>query len=763
MSYLVIVESPGKIKKISEYLGNDYVVMASIGHIIDLYANKMSIDLNTFEPEYTVYPDKVQVVDKLAKQMRKLDKSNVLLASRSSSEASNVLLASDEDREGEMIAWSLAKELNLKNPKRIVFNSITKKELQDAVKKPSIINDNMVYAQQTRRILDRFCGYLISPLLPKVGFPDAKSAGRVQSVVVKLIVEKELEIRKFFDSKLSTYFVINGIIIAKLKEDIQIKMILHKLNDKIKDNESEDDNSEENKHKLKFTKDQEEEVISILKNLTKAKYKLYNITSKISKSNPPPPYTTSTLQQDASRKLNMDSKRTMSIAQKLYQEGHITYMRTDSTNISPEASGVIKNYITEKYTEKYYKYRTYKNKKNNTQEAHECIRPTKINYDEIDGNAEDKKLYKLIWKRTIQSQMAASETQNVTIELSFDRKTLAEYKFVGTLNQLLFEGYLIIDGKQGSSEINAEIFKKCEYEWNQLLAQEDTKKPPVRYNEPSLINKLDPKNLNIGRPSTYASILDKINSRQYVETKDVDGKKLKLTEYTVHKSDKPIINVDTKEITIGKEKNKLVPTELGINLTHYLDKHFSMIMDYQFTANMEQQLDDIAEGKLDKISVIKPFYDYIKENVSKLIFVPKEKNIIGKFNDNEIIIATGKFGKYVTCGEIKFSLNNMEDTSNEAIIQKVEYLHNNKDKPKSNYLKWEKSNSMYIFNNGQYGPYVTEWKFNKKTNTKKKLKNHSIRTLLDNIAKEYNMDVENIDSICNKLSYDRIKEFIGKD
>ena len=741
-TYLLIVESPGKIKKISEYLGNDYIVMASVGHVIDLLPNKMSINLETFEPEYSVYPDKLQIIEKLKKQIKHMDKQNILLAS-------------DEDREGEMIAWSLAKELNLKNPKRIVFNSITKKELQEAVKNPLVINNNMVNAQQTRRILDRLCGYIISPILPKVGFPNARSAGRVQSVVVKLIVEKELEIKKFFESDQATYFIINGIINAN--NNYNIKMALLKLNQDFDDSENteEDNDKQQTKNKLKFNKNQEELIITILKNLVKTKYKLHNITTKINKANPPPPYTTSTLQQDASRKLNMDSKKTMNIAQKLYQDGHITYMRTDSTNISPDASTLIKNYIVENYSDDYYKFRNYKNKKNNTQEAHECIRPTKINYQEITGTPEENKLYKLIWKRTIQSQMAASETQNITIELSFDRKALSEYKFVGSINELLFEGYLIIDGKKGSSEIDAKIFKNCTYDWNELKAIEDTLKPPLRYNEASLINKLDPKNLNIGRPSTYASIMEKINSRQYVETKDIDGKKLKLSQYVINDKVKPAINIDVKDTIIGKEHKKLVPTELGIKLTEYLDKTFNKIMDYQFTANMEQQLDDIAEGKIDKNTIIKPFYDYIQECISNITFIPKQNTIIGKYNNKDIIVATGKYGKYVTCGDIKFSLNDMEEKYDD-IVNKLNYINNSQNN------KWTKNNSVFTFHTGKYGPYITEWKLNKKTNTKNKIKNHNIQNLLNDISKEYNISNEDIDTIANKLSYDIIYDFIKK-
>ena len=723
MSYVVIVESPGKIKKIGEYLGNDYIIMASVGHIMDLLPNKMSIDLGTFEPEYTIYPDKEQVVSKLQKQIQKIGKDNVFLAS-------------DEDREGEMIAWSLAQVLKLKDPKRIVFNSITKKELQTAVQNPIVINQNMVYAQQARRILDRLCGYIISPILSKVGFANAKSAGRVQSVVVKLIVEKEAEITKFYELGQSSYFTISGIVTIP---NFTIKMSLFHIQDAVKEDVEELDNKEEHENaKVKFNKDQEELVVKLLKNLVKATYSVLQITTKTSKSNPSPPYTTSSLQQDASRKCGFDSKHTMAVAQKLYQDGHITYMRTDSTNISPEASNQIKKYIVDTYSDPYYKFRDFKNKKNNTQEAHECIRPTKITYSEIDDTPDAQKLYKLIWKRTVQSQMAASETQNIIIELQFDKKVLKEYKFVGTLSQLLFEGYLILDNKKGNSEIEAEQFKNNTYEWKELYANEETTKPPVRYNEASLINKLDPKNLNIGRPSTYATILEKIHERKYVVTDNLNGTKLEVKQYSVTNKNDPVIEIESKKIVIGKETKKIIPTELGIKLTEYLNKTFTKIMDYAFTAEMEQKLDDIAEGKCDKLEIIKPFYEYIQECMKHIAYAPKEKLILGQYNDTDIVVSTGKFGKYITCGAIKFSIENMDQTL-EAVVEKINKLNQTKS--------WTNNKLLYILQIWPYGKYITEWTINKKTNDKKKIKNHNIKSIEDTVE---------------TMSFNEIDEFIHK-
>jgi DNA topoisomerase-1 len=394
MSILLIVESPGKIKKITEYLGHNYIVMASIGHIIDLDEKTMSIDLDTFEPNYKAYPDKVDVIAKLRKQVNIVGKENVLLAA-------------DEDREGEMIAWSLAKELGINSnvAKRIVFNSITKKELENAVKTPKLIDQHMVKAQQARRILDRLAGYIISPILNKSGFRGAQSAGRVQSVVVKIVVDKEKEIEKFYAAKSSSYFFITADInlgdyqiVTKLankdtniavedknfddlndnseeKEIDEVEDKPKKTKSKAKKLESDnlDDSNFVNKSCVIFTKEQEQEVITIIKNMVKAEFKLFKMTDKTRRANPPAPFTTSTLQQAASQRMSMDAKRTMSVAQKLYEAGHITYMRTDSTAISAEAMGSIKNEVETKYGPEYYQRKEYLNKKANTQEAHECV------------------------------------------------------------------------------------------------------------------------------------------------------------------------------------------------------------------------------------------------------------------------------------------------------------------------------------------------------------------------------------------------------
>ena len=557
MSKLLIVESPGKIKKISEYLGDEYIVMASIGHIIDLDEKNMSINLENFEPEYKIYDNKKDVVEKLKKQSLKVGKNNIYLAA-------------DEDREGEMIAWSLAKELKLITPIRIVFNSITAKEIKNAISNPKTIDYNLVKAQQARRILDRLAGYIISPILYKSGFNGAKSAGRVQSVVVKIIVDKEKEITNFFSEKKDTYFYISCLI--KL-EGHKLNTKLFKINSHIdskEDTTSIEENLDEegiiNNKKVNkiydnipskncaiFQKNEEDLVIKIIKGMVKGRYEIINIVEKISKSNPPPPFTTSTLQQFASQKLGMDGKRTMSVAQKLYENGFITYMRTDSISISDEALKGIKKLILEKFGINYHNENKYINKKANTQEAHECIRPTKIDLENIPGSSDEIKLYTNIWKRTIQSQMKSAEFQSITIEIVIkDTPLLTYYKLIGKLENLVYSGYLIIDEKEKNDTIDIKNLKKLS--WIEINGIEDTQKPPVRYNDASLINKMDPKNLNIGRPSTYASFIEKIISRKYVEIKDIDGKKIQVNKYTVKYEQQKELNKETKDLIMGKEK-----------------------------------------------------------------------------------------------------------------------------------------------------------------------------------------------------------------
>ena len=795
MEKLLIVESPGKIKKISEYLGDGYIVMASVGHIIDLDEKTMSIDLKTFEPEYKIYNDKKEVVSKLIRQANKVGKDNILLAA-------------DEDREGEMIAWSLAKELKLKNPQRIVFNSITAKELKNAVANPKTIDYNMVKAQQARRILDRFAGYLLSPLLFKSGFKGAQSAGRVQSVVVKIIVDKEKEIISFFNEKKDTYFYINCNIkigdyevLTKLtKKNYNLDADSKEGNKEELDSENAEEDKKEGNNKkdnksskscIKFEKSEEDIFLKILKAMIKGVYKLLNLTNKIRKSNPPPPFTTSTLQQYASQRLGMDAKRTMSTAQKLYEAGHITYMRTDSTAISKEALDEIKKVIEDKYGKEHHQKHEYINKKANTQEAHECVRPTKPQYDTEDIGLvynDEKRLYNAIWKRTIQSQMKAAEYQMLLIEIEIEDKKelLKEYKLVGTLENLTYEGYLLADGKKKVSEkesnklLDKKSFKKLE--WLEINGIEDAQKPPVRYNDASLINKMDPKNLNIGRPSTYASFIEKIIKRKYVEIKDIDGKEIKVNKYSITKENCKEINVENKKLTIGKESKKLVPTELGTNITNFLELYFKKIMDYQFTANMENDLDEVAEGTKDKFVIINEFY----KDILKCIELVKPVNVvyeikpiisIGIHNDKEITLNNGKFGKYLVYDDKKFNLKQLalefemeeEKLENnkvvlyEKIVKKINNVNNidNINNKNINNLtkEWKIGKLKYLLKKGQYGYYLEEWSIT----TSKKKGNYSLKYLIDKTAKENNINEvkdDNINEVIELISIENIQSNI---
>ena len=797
MSKLLIVESPGKIKKIQEYLGPDYIVMASIGHIIDLDEKSMSIDMETFEPFYYQYPDKVDVIKKLKSATIKVGKQNVYLAA-------------DEDREGEMIAWSLAKELEIHNGKRIVFNSITEKELTNAVDNPKKVDLSMVHAQQARRILDRLAGYLISPLLYKNGLKGAQSAGRVQSVVVKIIVDKEKEIEEFYKQKKSTYFYINCLVNLG-EHDILTKLTNSNANIELTEKE-EFENQEENTEELEenldkskkgkskkgkvntentistksyltFDKTEEELMIKIIKAMCKGEYSILNITEKIKKSNAPAPFTTSTLQQFASQRLGMDAKRTMSVAQKLYEGGHITYMRTDSTSISEEAVKAIKQTIKDKYTESYFEAHQFVNKKANTQEAHECIRPTKSNYSEIEGTTDEKRLYTAIWKRTIQSQMKSAEYQSILVEIKIEdkKRILDPYKLVGTLENLIYEGWLIVDGKKGSKSLDKKILKTVS--WLEINGIEDTSKPPTRYNDAGLINKMDPKNLNIGRPSTYASFIDKITKRAYVEIKDMEGTKLQVTKYTAKSTNPKTIDIETKDIIIGKEKKKLVPSALGTNITNFLELNFPLIMDYKFTANMEKELDDVAEGTLKKIEVIKNFYNYLNKqiiNIKPLENKISDQIILGKTDSGiDVKLANGKYGKYLICGDKNINLkyllaNNTYDITESNIesnsvalalmllVEKkisniLDEKSDNKSEQNTNNKiskEWNKGKTKYILKHGQYGYYIEEVR-----STGKKKGNWSMGFLIKKTA-DNNLidDIEtNINDILEKITIEDIQ------
>jgi DNA topoisomerase I len=691
MTILVIVESPGKIKKLESYLGTNYIVKASYGHCRDLDPKNMSIEIdNNFNPIYKISDGKNKVV----KELRYLAK-----------DCSEVILAADEDREGEMIASSLCDLLKLKNPKRIVFHEITKKAIDNAVKNPTILNYNMVYAQQARRLLDRIVGYKISPVLWKT-MKGSMSAGRVQSVVVKIIIDKENEI----DNSISSpYFKLSG---EFTYEKEKIKSSYYK----------------KNKQK-QFSK--KEEVMSIINLISKkTSFIIKNTSDRDSTRNPSPPFITSTLQQDASYKLGFSVQRTMITAQRLYEGGYITYMRTDSTNLSNEAIQGCKDYITNKWGKEYLCTRNFNKKKaKGAQEAHEAIRPTKIEKRKLKGKNKDDpdqvKLYSLIWKRTIASQMASAKYNIRTIEIDAqeNKKTILPKNehFNANYQTLIFDGFLIVyNNKEGddteNSENNDNEFHLSDLKKNfvlnllNLIATEEYTRPPTRYNEPSLVKQLE--KLGIGRPSTYASIISKILERRYVEKGNIEG--VTKDSIIIKLNSKYKINESNKTVVIGKEKNKIIPTEMGKKVNTFLIENFTEIMDIQFTSNLEKSLDDVASGNMIWYNVLQSFYDRFNPKVEKILLeckdnaqanISKDDIFLGKdpASGNDIYKSVSKYGpvvKMLDNTKWKYApLKNGNTLKNIKLKKAVELLRF------PIYLGKHKNSKIYL-HTGQYGLYL---------------------------------------------------------
>jgi len=621
--HLVIVESAGKINKISEYLGSNYIVKASFGHCMDLDPKSLSIDVNdNYKPTYIISEGKHKTVNELVQL---------------TSKCKSVILATDNDREGEAIGWSLSKLLKLHDPDRIIFTEITKKAITSAIENPKKIDMNMVYAQQARRLLDRLVGYKISPILQSnLNNKDAKSAGRVQSVLVKIINDKEKEIVSTINS-------------SYLKTTCELSLDSNKLNGVLmKGNDI-------------FKFDNTEEAIAFLNKINKNTiFKIINIQNKISIRNPPPPYITSSLQQEASTRLKFNVKKTMDVAQKLYEGGYITYMRTDSTNLSNDAINSCKQYIINKFGDKYSKPTQYKSS-NHAQEAHEAIRPTNINIDVLNVNDNDQiRLYNLIWKRTICSQMQPAQIniQSISIDtLNNNKSILNKSIWLSNTNSIIFDGFLIINNDTNE---DSEQMEETKYQFNindilnlnKIKITEEYTKFPLRFNEANLVKYLE-KN-NIGRPSTYATLINKIIERNYVEIKDIDGfkKESKIIELDKKYKIKELF----KEVIIGKENKKIVPTELGVMVTDFLETNFNEIMQIDFTSDFESYLDKIAESKATWINVLDLFYKKFNPIVEKLSVPNKNGDkLLGlePNNNYELFVGTGKYGPY-----IKYMLNN---------------------------------------------------------------------------------------------------------
>ena len=565
---LVIVESPAKAKKIEEFLGKDFKVMSSYGHIRDLKKKELSIDEKTMEPCYEIPEEKKKLVTELkatAKQAKK------------------IWLASDEDREGEAISWHLCEVLGLDEEKtsRIVFHEITKPAILDAIQHPRHLDMNLVNAQQARRVLDRIVGFKLSPVLWRKVKP-ALSAGRVQSVAVRLIVEREREIQKF---KSEPYYRVNAVF-ALINENGGATEVKAELDQRFKTHE---------------------EVEAFLEKCKDAKFSVEAVTKKPLKRTPAPPFTTSTLQQEAARKLGFTVSQTMMVAQRLYEGGRITYMRTDSVNLSTLCSNASKDEIIKVYGNEYSKPRTYHTSSKGAQEAHEAIRPTYMSETSIDGTSQEKRLYELIWKRTIASQMADAQIEKTTINIHIDNTT---EKFVANGEVVVFDGFLKVyrestdedDNAEDSTHILPAMKEGDELQRREIIATEKFSLAPARYTEASLVKKLE--DLGIGRPSTYAPTISTIQQREYVVKGDKQGEE---RCYTVDSLKGIKVTQKTKKEMAGSEKGKLLPTDIGIVVNDFLMANFPNIMDYNFTAHVEQRFDDIAEGKTEWIKWMKDF------------------------------------------------------------------------------------------------------------------------------------------------------------
>jgi len=573
---LVIVESPAKAKTIEGYLGKDFTVKSSYGHVRDLPKNDVAIDVEKgFNPVYIVSPDKEEVIRELKKLAAKAD---------------DVWLATDEDREGEAISWHLAEALGLdvKQTKRIVFHEITKKAIQDAIAKPRTIDIDLVNAQQARRVLDRLVGFELSPVLWKK-VKAGLSAGRVQSVAVRIIVEREREIEKF---AASSFYNVRG------SFDLGSAVLKADLSRKLKDGQ---------------------EANAFLQKASGATFSITQMDTKPAKRTPAAPFTTSTLQQEASRKLGFSVSRTMVVAQRLYESGKITYMRTDSVNLSDFALDAAKNEITRSYGDRYSKTRQYTNKNKGAQEAHEAIRPTEMSAHQIEGERDEQRLYELIWKRTLASQMADAELEKTTATVgisTMDDVLLAKgevVKFDGFL-KVYTEGTDDEDNEEGGSGMLPPLSVGQVLSMLDITATQRFTQKPSRYSEASLVKRLE--ELGIGRPSTYAPTISTIQQREYIEKKDKEGTPRGF-ELLVLKNGS-ISSSMSNEFT-GAEKSKLFPTDIGMVVNDFLVDQFPTILDYAFTANVEQEFDEIAEGKLPWQEMMKKFYKPFHENVAHTI------------------------------------------------------------------------------------------------------------------------------------------------
>ncbi|MFN3640403.1 MAG: type I DNA topoisomerase, partial [Flavobacterium sp.] len=663
---LVIVESPAKAKTIEKFLGKDYQVASSFGHIADLPSKEIGVDVeNDFKPKYEVSADK----KKLVKELKDLSKK-----------AEMVWLASDEDREGEAISWHLAEELKLdpKKTKRIVFHEITKSAIQKAIDNPRGIDYNLVNAQQARRVLDRLVGYELSPVLWKK-VKGGLSAGRVQSVSVRLVVEREREIQNF--NSVATFSI-----------------------------SAEFSNEVGKTFKAKLPKNFEsfEEAKAFLNKNIGSNYKVTGLETKPAKKSPAPPFTTSTLQQEAARKLYFPVGITMQVAQRLYEAGLITYMRTDSVNLSQEAMNAAKAEITRSYGAEFSKPRNFANKSKGAQEAHEAIRPTDMSVHNVNLDRDQSRLYDLIWKRTLASQMSEAELERTQVAINADNH---KETFQANGEVIKFEGFLKVylesnddedeeqEGMLPAMKINEKLLR------NNLTATERFSRPPSRYTEASLVKKLE--ELGIGRPSTYAPTISTIINRNYVEKGNSEGeeRKYKVLQLKNDSVQEKVVSENT-----GSDKGKLVPTDIGIIVNDFLVKNFASIMDYHFTAKVEQDFDEIAEGNEDWTKMMREFYNHFHPNVKDVEENAERESgerILGMDpkTQKQVSVRLGKFGPMVQLGEAdddeKQFASLMQDQNIGTITLEEALSLFLLPKMLGNY-----NGEELEVNNGRYGPYV---------------------------------------------------------
>ncbi|WP_343696878.1 type I DNA topoisomerase [Flavobacterium sp.] len=662
---LVIVESPAKAKTIEKFLGSDFQVESSYGHIADLPSKEIGVDVeNGFKPKYEVSPDKKALVTKL----KSLSKN-----------AETVWLASDEDREGEAISWHLAEELKLdtKKTKRIVFHEITKSAILKAIDNPREIDYNLVNAQQARRVLDRLVGYELSPVLWRK-IKGGLSAGRVQSVSVRLIVEREREIQSF--NAVATYSIVAEFV-----------------------NEA----GKAFKAKLPKNFNTKKEAEDFLNQNIGSKYKVADLETKPTKKSPTSPFTTSTLQQEAARKLYLPVGITMQLAQRLYEAGLITYMRTDSVNLSKEAMDAAEAEIIKSYGKEYSKPRVFANKNKGAQEAHEAIRPTDMSRHSVNIDRDQARLYDLIWKRTLASQMSDAQLERTNVKIEADNH---DELFTASGEVLLFEGFLKVyleghdddeeeqEGMLPALKVNEKLAN------NYITATERYSRPPARYTEASLVKKLE--ELGIGRPSTYAPTISTIINRNYIEKGTLEGVERNYTQLTLQNSK---VGEKTLKENTGSDKGKLVPTDIGTIVTDFLVKNFGNILDYNFTAKVEQDFDEIAEGNIDWAKMMQDFYNQFHPNVKEVEANAERESgerILGKDADGrQVSVRLGKFGPMAQIGEAddedkKFASLMADQNIGNITLEEALNLFL---LPKN--LGDYKGEEVEV-SNGRYGPYV---------------------------------------------------------